>query len=98
MRVRQATGSDMERIMEIEENAFIPYIRETYQTFDSRMKTFPEGFLSLEDDKGTVQGYFSSELWDELPNNNKVFILDHEIAIKQGVKCSISALMPLLAV
>ena len=53
MRVRQATGSDMERIMEIEENAFIPYIRETYQTFDSRMKTFPEGFLSLEDDKGT---------------------------------------------
>ena len=80
MRVRQATGSDMERIMEIEENAFIPYIRETYQTFDSRMKTFPEGFLVLEDDKGAVQGYFSSELWDELPNNNKVFILDHEIA------------------
>ena len=63
MRIRQATGSDMERIMEIEENAFIPYIRETYQTFDSRMKTFPEGFLVLEDDKGAVQGYFSSELW-----------------------------------
>ena len=70
----------MERIMEIEENAFIPYIRETYQTFDSRMKTFPDGFLVLEDDNGTVQGYFSSELWEDLPNNNKVFILDHEIA------------------
>ena len=80
MRVRQASSSDMERIMEIEENAFIPYIRETYQTFDSRMRTFPGGFLVLEDDNGTVQGYFSSELWEELPNNNKVFILDHEIA------------------
>ena len=70
----------MERIMEIEENAFIPYIRETYQTFDSRMKTFPGGFLVLEDDNGTVQGYFSSELWEELPHDNKVFILDHEIS------------------
>ena len=64
--------------MEIEENAFIPYIRETYQTFDSRMKTFPCGFLVLEDDNGSVQGYFSSELWEELPNNNKIFILDHD--------------------
>ena len=80
MRVRKASGRDMERIMEIEENAFIPYIRETYQTFASRMETFPDGFLVLEDDRGTVQGYFSSELWEELPNNNKVFILDHEIA------------------
>ncbi len=80
MRVRQANNSDMERIMEIEENAFIPYIRETYQTFDSRMKTFPDGFLVLEDDNGAVQGYFCSELWEDLPNNNKVFILDHDPA------------------
>ena len=80
MKVRQAASSDMERIMEIEENAFIPYIRETYQTFSSRMDTYPQGFLVLEDDKGAVQGYFSSELWEELPNNNKVFILDHAIA------------------
>ena len=80
MKVRQASSTDMERIMEIEENAFIPYIRETYQTFDSRMKTFPDGFLVLEEDNGTVQGYFSSELWEELPHDNKVFILDHDIA------------------
>jgi len=80
MRVRQATSRDMERIMEIEENAFIPYIRETYLTFDSRMKTFGKGFLVLEEDNGTVQGYFSSELWQELPHDNKVFILDHDIA------------------
>ncbi len=78
MKVRQATGTDMERIMKIEENAFIPNIRETWQTFDSRMKTYPQGFLVLEDDKGLVQGYFSSEIWEELPHTNKVFILDHD--------------------
>ena len=80
MKVRQAASVDMERIMEIEENAFIPYIRETYQTFDNRMKTFGQGFLVLEDERGVVQGYFSSELWEELPHDNKVFVLDHEIA------------------
>ena len=80
MRVRQAKNTDMERIMKIEENAFIPNIQETYQTFASRMAAYPQGFLVLEDDKGAVQGYFSSELWEELPNNNKVFILDHDPA------------------
>ena len=80
MRVRQASSRDMERIMEIEENAFIPNIQETYQTFDCRMKCYPEGFMVLEDDRGIVQGYFSSELWEELPHDNKVFILDHDIA------------------
>ena len=80
MIVRPATGSDMERIMQIEENAFIPNIQETYQTFASRMAIYPQGFLVLEDERGAVQGYFSSELWEELPNNNKVFILDHEIS------------------
>jgi len=80
MKVRPAASSDMERIMKIEENAFIPNIQETYQTFSSRLAAYPQGFLVLEDDRGTAQGYFSSELWEELPNNNKVFILDHEIA------------------
>ena len=80
MKIRQAINTDMERIMKIEENAFIPNVQETYQTFASRMAAYPQGFLVLEDDRGTVQGYFSSELWEELPNNNKVFILDHEIA------------------
>ena len=80
MKVRQAASSDMERIMKIEESAFIPNIQETYQTFSCRMATYPQGFLVLEDDKGTVQGYFSSELWEELPHNNKVFILDHDPA------------------
>lgn len=80
MKVRTAASSDMERIMKIEENAFIPNIQETYQTFASRMATFPQGFLVLEDDRGEVQGYFSSELWEEMPHYNKVFILDHDIA------------------
>ena len=80
MKVRQAASSDMERIMKIEESAFISNIQETYQTFSCRMATYPQGFLVLEDDKGTVQGYFSSELWEELPHNNKVFILDHDPA------------------
>ena len=66
--------------MKIEEGAFIPNIQETYQTFARRMETYPQGFLVLEDDKGIVQGYFSGELWDELPHHNKVFILDHDPA------------------
>ena len=80
MKVRPATNSDMERIMQIEENAFIPNIQETYQTFACRMAVFPAGFLVLEDDDAVVQGYFSSEIWEDLPNNNKVFILDHDPA------------------
>jgi len=99
MKVRQAAGSDMERIMKIEENAFIPNIQETYQTFAHRMEAFPAGFWVLEDDKGIVQGYFSSEIWDELPHHNKVFILDHDPAAvhkKEGKLLYISsfALMP----
>ncbi|MBR5915406.1 MAG: GNAT family N-acetyltransferase [Spirochaetia bacterium] len=78
MKVRPASSSDMERIMKIEENAFILNIQETYQTFSCRMTAFPQGFLVLEDDRGAVQGYFSSELWEKLPDNNKVFILDHD--------------------
>ncbi len=66
--------------MKIEENAFISNIQETYQTFARRMGTYPQGFLVLEDDKGIVQGYFSSELWEEMPHHNKVFILDHDPA------------------
>ena len=66
--------------MKIEEGAFIPNIQETYQTFARRMATYPQGFLVLEDGKGIVQGYFSGELWDELPHHNKVFILDHDPA------------------
>lgn len=80
MRVRQAKNTDMERIMKIEEKAFIPNIQETYQTFACRMETYPQGFLVLEDDREIVQGYFSSELWDEMPHHNKVFILDHDPA------------------
>ena len=99
MRVRQAKNTDMERIMKIEENTFIPNIQETYQTFACRMETYPQGFLVLEDDKSLVQGYFSSEIWDELPHLNKVFILDHDPAAlhkKDGRLLYISsfALMP----
>ena len=99
MRVRQAKNTDMERIMKIEENTFIPNIQETYQTFACRMETYPQGFLVLEDDKSLVQGYFSSEIWDELPHHNKVFILDHDPAAlhkKDGRLLYISsfALMP----
>jgi len=79
MEIRQARKEDLESIMKVEESSFIPNVQETWQTFCSRIDVFATGFLVLVDNKGDVQGYFSSEIWDAIPNDNKVFILDHDI-------------------
>ena len=79
MEIRNAAKEDLEFIMRVEENSFIPNIQETWQTFSSRIDAFADGFFVLVDDKGVVQGYLSSEIWEELPHDNKVFILDHDI-------------------
>lgn len=77
--IREASISDLDRIMEIEESAFIPGIREEREVFADRMKTFPPGFLVLEE-KGKIWGYFCCELWDEIPDKNKAFSLGHPAA------------------
>ena len=77
MLIRNVLKSDMDSIMEVEESSFIPDCQENRQVFASRLETFPQGFLVLEDN-GKVQGYFCSELWRELPHDNKIFRLDHD--------------------
>jgi len=79
MEIRQARKEDLETIIKVEESSFIPNIQETWQTFSFRIDVFADGFLVLVDDNGAVQGYFSSEIWDAMPRDNKVFILDHDI-------------------
>lgn len=68
--------TDMDEIMEIENTAFIPGIQEEREVFADRMRTFPEGFLVLEE-KGKAAGYFCCELWKGIPDKNRSFSLGH---------------------
>lgn len=77
MTICPAIHFDIQKIMITERQSFIPKIQEKKRVFEKRLKIFPEGFLILSDSSeetlkefGTAQtvGYFSSELWDELPD------------------------------
>ena len=67
---------DIDSIMNIERQSFIPQIQEKKRVFEKRIKAFPEGFLLLADtsekavrESGFAKpcGYFCSELWDVFP-------------------------------
>lgn len=70
---------DIDQIMMIERQSFIPAIQEKRRCFEKRLKTYPEGFFVLSDtSEETVKqngnaltcGYFCSELWDSFPEPN----------------------------
>ena len=67
MTLRNANISDISSIMRLECSSFIEAIREEEKTFLERIKTFPAGFVLLEEGEKVV-GYFSSELWREIPD------------------------------
>lgn len=48
LRIRKAELSDLDSIMNIEENGFIPEIQEERQVFEARIKACPELFLIFE--------------------------------------------------
>lgn len=79
IRLENAKLSDIESIMKIEKVSFAPEIQENEETFLERIKVFPEGFFVFraEDNENPI-GYFSSELWTEIPDE-KDFSVGHSI-------------------
>lgn len=76
--IRNALPADLDAIMRIEREAFIPLIQEAAETFAERLSVFPEGFFLLEaENTGEVCGYFCSELWDAPHTDGRFFALGH---------------------
>lgn len=82
---RNATLSDLDEIMVIENACFLENIREEPETFKERITVFPQGFIILIDNqKSKPIGYFSSEIWAENWKNQdatieEIFDLGHSI-------------------
>lgn len=86
MTIRNATLCDLNGIMLVEKEAFIPQIQESRSVFEQRLSAYPTGFFVLEENTD-IAGYFSSELWNEIPNSISSFALGHSAAkahIKEG--------------
>lgn len=86
MKIFPAKTFDIPEIMKIERAAFIPAIQETQKTFEERLRTFPEGFLLLADNSPQtvlenkvplIAGYFTSEIWNFIPQSDDFFTLGH---------------------
>lgn len=78
---------DLPSIMYIERAAFIPPIQEKQKVFDERLELFPQGFFVLSDSSvetvtkaghAVNAGYFCSERWLAVPNDDKAFLLNHK--------------------
>lgn len=77
MNLFPAQPFDIDSIMKIERQAFIPQIQEKKKTFEKRLEIFPNGFLILSDASETAVkqngnavtcGYLCSEIWSSLPS------------------------------
>ncbi|HBP10283.1 MAG TPA: N-acetyltransferase [Treponema sp.] len=83
--LRKATKFDINDIMNIEKESFAEEIQENKDVFLERIETFPDGFFILEDRNKTI-GYFSSELWNSVPQkDDSCFSLNHS-ALKNHKK------------
>lgn len=67
--------------MKIEEASFLEEIQETEEVFCDRIETFSNGFLLFETAgvTNTIAGYFSTELWAEIPQGESSFRIGHSI-------------------
>jgi len=77
MNLFPAQQFDIDSIMKIERQAFIPQIQEKKKTFEKRLEIFPNGFLILSDASEKVVkenrsaltcGYLCSEIWSSFPS------------------------------
>ncbi|MBR4373278.1 MAG: GNAT family N-acetyltransferase, partial [Treponema sp.] len=77
MNLFPAQPFDIDSIMKIERQAFIPQIQEKKKTFEKRLEIFPNGFLILSDASETAVkqngnavtcGYLCSEIWSSFPS------------------------------
>ena len=78
--LRQAEISDIDVIMQIEKDSFIPAIMERREVFEQRLNVFPEGFIIFEGSKNRRSaGYICTELWDCIPSDKDFFAVGHDI-------------------
>ena len=86
MKLRNATFQDIDSIMQIEKDAFIPEIQESKQTFLNRIKTYSSGFVVFEEEytpsekfslaskkpkeSARIFGYLCSEKWNAATSDN----------------------------
>lgn len=96
MNLFPAQPFDIQDIMKIERQSFIPSIQEKQKTFEKRLEVFPQGFLVLTDSsekivkqngKALTAGYLCSELWESMPSIEdseeifkRKFVLNHNPA------------------
>ena len=87
MNLVPAKSFDVNTVMQIERSAFIPAIQESQKTFEKRLSAFPEGFLLLQDSStetvlknggAVTAGYFCSEIWNSVPDDDNFFALGHD--------------------
>lgn len=63
---RTALPSDIDAVMRIEKESFLPGLQEDKDLYLKRISAFPEGFLLAEDTQTKeIGGYICSELWRE---------------------------------
>ena len=95
MNLFPAQPFDIDAIMKIERQAFVPSVQEKKGVFEKRIKIFPQGFLILSDSSeevvkkngnALVCGYLCSEIWNEFPDVSldekafsRAFALGHNI-------------------
>ena len=62
--IRSALPADIEAIMRIEDESFLPGVREEKDLYIKRIDVFAEGFLVVQNSEtGEIGGYISSEIW-----------------------------------
>lgn len=78
MILRAAALSDLSAVMDIENDSFIPAIREKESVFAERIRICSNCFLIFEDETAhETAGYISAERWQEIPADDTVFTLGH---------------------
>ena len=80
VRYRSATENDIDAIMRIEYESFVPGLREERELYLKRIKALSEGFLVAEEDEtGEIGGYISSEMWHrDHPIGAETLALGHD--------------------
>lgn len=76
--LKTASLTDLDDILRVEKESFVPDIQESRETFLQRLAVFPDGFIVFEHEK-TKAGYLCSELWDGIPAGTEIFSVGHDI-------------------
>lgn len=84
MRIRNATLSDLDNILYVEQSAFPPERQGDSETFQKRYALFKEGFFVIEVDNRIV-GFSTALLTDDITSIDDLNISDSELHNPHGV-------------